>query len=49
MNQLSQRTRNAALNVDENRADAATFLRQLPASFTVLYDPAGTVARTFRS
>ena len=50
MNQLSQRTRNAALNVvainvDENRADAATFLRQLPASFTVLYDPAGTVAR----
>lgn len=53
MNQLSQRSRNArlqivAINVDESRADAAAFLRQLPASFTVLYDPAGTMAASYQ-
>ncbi|MES2720815.1 MAG: TlpA disulfide reductase family protein [Pseudomonadota bacterium] len=52
MNQLSLRARKAALkvvavNVDENRGDAAAFLRQLPASFTVLYDPAGRVAASY--
>ncbi|MEK6787660.1 MAG: TlpA disulfide reductase family protein [Pseudomonadota bacterium] len=58
MNQLSQRSRNTApktlalnvlaVNVDEHRADAAAFLRQLPASFTVVYDPAGTVAASYQ-
>lgn len=53
MNQLSLRTRNASLkivavNVDENRADAAAFLRQLPANFTVVYDPAGKVAASYQ-
>lgn len=53
MNQLSRRARKAslqvvAINVDENRDDAAAFLRQLPASFTVLYDPAGQVAASYQ-
>mgnify|MGYP000181422627 CR=1 FL=1 len=53
MNQLSLRARKAALkvvaiNVDEHRDDAAAFLRQLPASFTVLYDPAGQVAASYQ-
>ena len=53
MNQLSLRTRNAALrvvavNVDENRDDAAVFLRQLPANFTVVYDPTGKVAASYQ-
>lgn len=53
MNQLSRRARKAslqvvAINVDENRGDAAAFLRQLPASFTVLYDPAGHVAASYQ-
>lgn len=53
MNQLSLRTRNAALkivavNVDESRDDAAAFLRQLPASFAVVYDPAGKVAASYQ-
>jgi thiol-disulfide isomerase/thioredoxin len=30
-----------AINVDRKRADAERFLAQVPASFTVVYDPAG--------
>lgn len=53
MNQLSMRSRKAALkvvavNVDENRQDAAEFLRQIPPSFTVVYDPAGKVAANYQ-
>jgi len=53
MNQLSQRSRKAALkvvavNVDENRDDAEAFLRQLPASFTVVFDPAGKAAASYQ-
>ncbi len=53
MNQLSQNSSKAALkvvavNVDENRADAVAFLRQLPASFTVVFDPAGKAAASYQ-
>lgn len=53
MNQLSQRSRKAALkvvavNVDENRDDAEAFLRQLPANFTVVFDPAGKAAASYQ-
>ena len=32
------------VNVDRERADAARFLRDVPAKFQIVYDPAGTVA-----
>ncbi|MDZ4297558.1 MAG: TlpA disulfide reductase family protein [Moraxellaceae bacterium] len=53
MNQLSLRTQNTslkvvAINVDENRDDADAFLRKLPVNFTVLYDPAGKVASSYK-
>lgn len=53
MNQISLRTRNAALkivavNVDENRDEADAFLRKLPASFIVVYDPTSKVAKSYQ-
>ncbi len=53
MNQLSARTHNVALelvaiNVDEHRSDADAFLQQLPLDFTVVYDPVGKVAASYK-
>lgn len=36
------------INLDESREDAARFLSQTPAEFTVLYDPEGKSARAWR-
>lgn len=32
------------VNVDRNQADAAQFLRDVPATFSMIYDPAGKLA-----
>jgi thiol-disulfide isomerase/thioredoxin len=37
-----------AVNMDQVRADADTFLRQYPAEFTVRYDREGALAQTFK-
>lgn len=47
MNELERRYADrglavVAINVDKRREDAERFLRQVPATFTVLYDSAGT-------
>jgi cytochrome c biogenesis protein CcmG/thiol:disulfide interchange protein DsbE len=36
-----------AINLDTSRADADRFLAQVPAGFTVAYDPAGAIARQY--
>lgn len=36
-----------AVNVDEKRADAERFLSQVPAGFTIAYDPAGSLPRQY--
>ena len=36
-----------AINVDKKREDAEKFLRQSPAEFTVVYDPAGKAPASF--
>lgn len=36
-----------AVNVDKKREDAAKFLALTPASFTVVYDPVGTVPTAY--
>lgn len=36
-----------AINVDKHRKDADRFLSQLPASFTVAFDPAGVTPKQF--
>jgi cytochrome c biogenesis protein CcmG, thiol:disulfide interchange protein DsbE len=35
------------VNVDRNRADAAQFLREVPATFSVIYDPDGELATRY--
>jgi peroxiredoxin len=35
------------VNVDRNRADAAQFLRDVPATFSVIYDPDGELAARY--
>jgi len=52
MNTLQQRyggrgLRIVAVNVDRRRADAERFLRDLPAVFTVVFDPAGSTAAAY--
>ena len=37
-----------AINLDEKREDAAAFLAQVPATFTIVYDPAGATAKAYR-
>ena len=36
-----------AVNMDSEAGEAATFLRDYPADFEVVYDPAGDIAREF--
>jgi len=36
-----------AINVDKKRPDAERFLSQVPAEFTVVYDPAGTTPSAY--
>ena len=36
-----------AINVDKRREDAAKFLAVTPGAFTIVYDPAGTVATAY--
>jgi cytochrome c biogenesis protein CcmG, thiol:disulfide interchange protein DsbE len=36
-----------AINVDAKRADADRFLRQVPAEFSIAFDPAGETAKRF--
>ena len=36
-----------AINLDENAADAAAFLKQHPVNYTILADPAGDVPKAF--
>lgn len=36
-----------AVNVDEQHADAEEFLKETPAGFTVIYDPAGKLAEQY--
>ena len=35
------------VNVDRDRADADRFLRDVPAEFQIVYDPAGTLASRY--
>ncbi len=37
-----------AVDVDKDRAAAAEFLRQQPASFRIVYDPAGQIASQYK-
>ena len=37
-----------SVNLDEQRADADKFLKQVPADFQVLYDPQGTLAARYQ-
>lgn len=37
-----------AVNVDEQHADAAKFLRQTPADFAIVYDPEGKYAQQYQ-
>ncbi|SER18805.1 Peroxiredoxin [Solimonas aquatica] len=37
-----------AINVDEQRSDAEQFLKQTPAQFTVLFDPAGKAPEQYK-
>lgn len=37
-----------SVNLDENRADAAQFLRESPANFDVIYDTEGILARQYQ-
>lgn len=37
-----------AVNLDEDRADADRFLKELPAKFQVLYDPDGKLAEQYK-
>ncbi|MGJ8686304.1 MAG: TlpA family protein disulfide reductase [Spongiibacteraceae bacterium] len=37
-----------SVNVDEQRDDAAKFLREFPASFPVFYDPKGSLASKYQ-
>ena len=36
-----------AVNVDEQRSDADEFLREMPASFAIVYDPEGKLAEQY--
>jgi cytochrome c biogenesis protein CcmG, thiol:disulfide interchange protein DsbE len=52
MNELQAKFRDrglhvVAINVDTKRADADRFLKQLPAQFTVAFDPAGEMPKRF--
>ena len=52
MNQLREKYASdgleiVAVNIDTKRADADKFLGQIPASFTVLFDPKRGVAKTY--
>jgi cytochrome c biogenesis protein CcmG, thiol:disulfide interchange protein DsbE len=52
MNELQTKFRDrglqvVAINVDTRRADADRFLKQLPAQFTVAFDPAGETPKRF--
>jgi thiol-disulfide isomerase/thioredoxin len=52
MNELHQRyaaqgLEVVAVNVDRKREDADRFLRQVPAAFTVVFDPAGSAPAAF--
>ncbi len=52
MNELQTKFRDrglqvVAINVDAKRADADRFLQQLPAQFTVAFDPAGDTPKRF--
>ncbi len=52
MNQLREKFATAgleivAVNIDTKRLDADKFLAQIPANFTVLYDPKRGVAKTY--
>lgn len=53
MNKLHQRFKDkglhiVAVNLDAKRADADRFLAEMPAQFTVLFDPTGRSAREFQ-
>jgi thiol-disulfide isomerase/thioredoxin len=37
-----------AINIDEDKAEAAKFLESVPASFAIAYDPKGNVADLYR-
>ena len=37
-----------SVNLDENRADADRFLARTAATFGIIYDPAGDLARTYK-
>jgi peroxiredoxin len=37
-----------AINLDESRAKANTFLKQIPANFDVAFDPEGNTAEAYR-
>ncbi len=37
-----------SVNLDANKALAAKFLNEMPASFTVIYDPKGKIAKHFK-
>ncbi len=52
MNEIQQRygkkgLRVIAINLDENPKDAERFLQQVPANFTIAYDPSGKVAEKY--
>ena len=52
MNELAQRYGASgltvvAVNVDKKREDAAKFLAATPGAFTIVYDPAGSVASSY--
>ena len=37
-----------SINLDANKALATKFLNEMPASFTVIYDPKGKIAKHFK-
>lgn len=37
-----------SINLDENKSDAKRFLKQIPAAFTVAYDPKGRIAEKYK-
>lgn len=53
LNQMQQKYANqgfniVAINVDEDRSDALSFLQQVPATFDVYYDPDGNAPAQFQ-
>lgn len=53
LNEMQQKYANqgfniVAINVDEERSDAISFLRQVPASFDVYFDPEGNAPSQFQ-